>query len=247
MNQCYVNYPNIPCPDQEILGEGTKRIQVRIDESPFFIVRSHTNTSKEDRVFPLPQKPQASPNWRYAITLPGGYKNERGLVFVLGDFWGFWSFETESQRVWRQNESIPNKHFLMAALETDPTPFDKFCKELLLAEKVFNKESTQPVPRSHWTHKLHTHWFEILMETNCSSNKDSLESEHRILRTLKMDENSTKRLIEKLRRGAIVSMALRAINELPNAVKIIEKATNRTPKDNTWMSLLDLVKFEDSL
>jgi hypothetical protein len=81
------------------------------------------------------------------------------------------------------------------------------------------------------------------METDCSSNKESLESNTRILRSLKMDEKSTKNLIERLRRGAIVSMALRAISELPDAAQIIKNSTGKKPKDNTWMSLLELIKF----
>jgi hypothetical protein len=243
INQCFVNYPTIPTPDKEILGEGTSRIQIRIDEGPFFIVRYHNTKGKEDRVFPLPSKPAGSPSWQHALSLPGSYEGERGIIFLVGQHWGFWSFDTESQRNWKTKAAIPNKHFLMAALETDPTPFDRFCRELLLIDDIFTKKLKKELPRNNWSSKFHTHWLEILMETDCSSNKESLESNTRILRSLKMDEKSTKNLIERLRRGAIVSMALRAISELPDAAQIIKNSTGKKPKDNTWMSLLELIKF----
>lgn len=247
MNQCFVNYPSIPVPDQEILGEGTSRIQIRIDQGPFFIVRSHGPDGKQDSVFPLPSKPNGSPPWQYAISLPGGYEKERGVVFLVGRHWGFWSFDTQSQKNWKTNAEIPDKHFLMASLETDPTPFDKFCKELLVIEDFFSKQLKKELPKNNWPTKFHTHWLEILMETDCSSNKELLESQSssntRVLRSLKMDEKSTKNLIERLRRGAIVSMALRAVNELPYAAQIIKSSTGKKPKDNTWMSLLELIKF----
>jgi hypothetical protein len=244
MSECFVNYPLIPSPDSEVLGEGTSRIQVRIDEDPFFIVRSHGIDGKKDRVFPLPEKPQSTPPWEYALTLPGNYKGERGLVFVLGSYWGFWSFETESQRSWKGNNSIPNKYFLMAALETDKTPFDKFCRELLLAEKILMNETKQNLSKNNWSQGMHCHWLEILLETQCSKNKEHLSSEDRILKPLKMDEKSTKELIGKLRRGTIVSMAQRATNELIHAPKIIESCIKKKPKDNKWMSLLEIVNFE---
>jgi hypothetical protein len=243
MSQCFVNYPCIPTPKEEILGEGTSRIQIRIDEGPFFMVRSHQKNGKLDRVFPLPAKPSNTPHWRYAITLPGGFKDERGLVFVVGNYWGFWSFDSESQKTWQEQEFIPNKQFLMAALETDPTPFDTFSRELLLADKIVRENTKEVLPKNNWPKGLHTYWLEVLLETNCSKNEETLVSEGRILKSLKMDEETTKKLIENLRRGAIVSMALRAKTELPNAVRIIESTTGKTPKDNKWMSLLELVSF----
>jgi hypothetical protein len=245
MNECFVNYPKIPTMGNSILEAGTKRIQTRIEDGHALIIRFHHEGWREDKVYHLPQKPPQCPNWEYAITLPGAVENERGLVFVLGNYWCFWSLEKETNKPWIKSDAIPNSNFLMSALETDPSPFDKFCRELLRAQELAIKKSGTPLPSNRWPKDFHTHWFDILMQTTCTCQMNPDKTNNTIQRRLGMDEKTTKTLIENLRIGAIVSMAQRSSNELTAAAEIIKEKTGKIPKDNKWMSLLELVKIEE--
>jgi hypothetical protein len=244
---CVLTFPKCPRLDLSMCIPGSsldaQRIKSRIDEESIFLVRMENQLGvKVDKVYPLPVKPKDCPPWRFAITAPALLKKEKGLLFALKERGIFWTLEKEVASKWVKLDDQINKEFILASMEIDPTPHKLFCQEILQAEQSLKKGVTMPLnSQNPWPENWHSNWLELLLETETfEENSDFKNLRDKTQFKFPMPLDKSKDLLNKLRRGTIVSMARRCSQELPDAYKILSTIRDKQPKDKTWQSLLDL-------
>jgi hypothetical protein len=239
---CILSFPKAPNLDLSLPNLETKRVRSRIDEDCMFLVRMEkTSGGKIDKVYPLPPKPSECPEWKYAITAPAIIGEERGLLFALKERGLFWEIEKEKSSNWAKLKNKINKDFILASMEVDPTPHKLFCQEILHAEHMERLCKTPQLKTNPWPESWHIEWLKLLLNTSVREENDqAISNEDQTELKFPLDLESTKGLLKKLKRGTIVSMALRSCKELSQAYELINKVCLNKPKDNNWKSLLEI-------
>lgn len=247
---CVLSFPKAPPLDMSMAIPGSsldaQRIRSRIDEESMFLVRMENPYGvKVDKVYTLPNKPMDSPPWKFAITAPALLKKEKGLLFTLKERGIFWTLEKEKASSWVKIQEQIDKEFILASMEIDPSPHRLFCQELLQSQDCEGKNKPLCLHKNNpWPKNWHSKWLELLLKTDFFEEKilESKRDSNKTSIKFPMKLQSARELLTKLKRGAIVSMAHRCCDELPEAHKLLVETTGNYPEDKTWKSLLKLCK-----
>jgi hypothetical protein len=249
MEGIYITHPVMP-NQQDLLEEGVQRIQVRLDESlGVFLIRKYKTLTlgggQEDHGYTLPRKPEGSPSWSHALCLPGTMGEKTGLAFILGDQC-YWT-ETTTSKGKAANSSnwtpmkITAEHLILASLQTNPDPHNKFWLEAIVAEQKFRDGKPLGKKTRPWPSGFHLAWLKIAMNTGFWRDPElsGCDESKPVLR-IPMEGDLMDHLLGTMRRGAIISMAHRYPEELPEASEVIQETTKARPVDSTWLALLPL-------
>ena len=242
---CILSHPPLPEMAIKTRKGNQQKIQVHIrNKSQFGILKYNPDGTIVEEIHKLPHRPSECPTWEHALAIPAKSGEHQALIFLLGTHRWLWLFESRSHLGWKKTNHPLFKTLVLAALATNPAPHKKFLEECLLALAIHQGktgeieeiENTVLAP-NNWPPLLHLRWLEILYDI--TTQKTPIGHATFILPT---EEYELKALLKNLRRGTIVSMALRCTEELALAQRFLTEKTQQEPKDNTWNALLELIQ-----
>lgn len=240
MGKCLISCPPCRPPGPAVLGHQVERVISRIGDSGTFSYQIEGESRGEGGVFPLPPSPHHTPRWDLAVTIPFRSGSERGLAFFMGGLRCFWSFESRQSFEWEETGGFASDRMVLVAMSTDPSPFVKFCRELLLGAQMHSGMAAS-IPPNEWPAGLHSHWFSVLLGISCvdPSTPPPL-SISAIAHWLPSPKAKVSSLVRDLRVGSIVSAAWRTPAELPHLLGALSLHASVDPDDIDWQSLPSL-------
>lgn len=234
MAECLISCPPCRPLGPAVIGRRVERVTSRIGEDGTFSYRVEGGSHGEGGTFPLPKLPHHGCRWGLAITIPFRVGQERGLAFFLGGLRCFWSFASSRSLGWEPVSGLGSERMALVAMSTDPSPFMRFCEELLLASRMHSGVPI-PIPPGDWPRGLHTHWFSVLLGTSCVD--PSSPSPPPIAHWVPSPRVRVSSLVRDLRVGAVVSAAWRTPSELPLLLASLSRHASVDEEAIDWQSL----------
>ena len=197
-------------------------------ERSHLVLKNYNHEIIDD--FPLPHPPKGI----IPEILP--LIQEKKTLFVIGKTLHLaWDLENHTTQGWQQ-ETIPLSEIqILNSLITNPYPHQKFLQECLLARKL-EISGEGALPDTPWPLQLHSGWLTILENTKAKQTNFTIPKPPNSI-FIPTHPTLINTLIGAIKRGIVVSMAIRSPEELPLAKKILCTQRNHKPKDNTWKSL----------
>lgn len=239
MAKCLISCPSCRPPGPAVVGPSVQRVTSSIAPDGTFSYRIESALRGEGGTAPLPPAPRPGARWDLAVTVPFRVRQERGLAFFIGDLRCFWSFASRRASGWEKTAGLGSERMVLVAMSTDPSPFAKFCGELLLASSMHSGMPI-PLPPGCWPRGLHAHWFSALLRTACVD--PSSPSSPTLAHWLPSSRSRVSALVRDLRVGAVVSAAWRAPAELPQLLNALSRHASVDLDDIDWQSLPSLCK-----
>lgn len=235
MAKCLISCPPCRLPGPAVLGHRVERVTSRIGLDGTFSYRIEGPSHGEGGTFELPRPVHPRDSWDLAVTMPFRMGADRGLAFFMGEHRCFWSFASRRFASWSKVPGIGSKRMALVAMSTDPSPFEKFCAELLLASTMHSGLPI-PLPPSEWPKGLHAHWFSVLLGTTCVDPSTPPPLSY----WMPCPRSKVSLLVRNLRVGAVVSAAWRTPSELPLLLDALSRHASVDLDDIDWQSLPEL-------
>jgi hypothetical protein len=252
----FLSHPLLPTLEVKTSNGKSQRVTVTLYGDTHFGVRKHLEGGHiTEEIHELPEKPVDLPPWENALTIPANAGENHAIIFLLGTKRWLWLLEGRTHLGWKKNEQPLYQEIVLASLSVNPAPHKKLLKEFLIAEDILanpktNTAGKEPLKAGDWPPLLQLRWLETLLATDVTDSapeetpeeeqKTQNPSEQKAIIELLNESGGTKELIRSLRKGAVVSMALRSREELPLAKRALVQYSKRQPKNNTWRGLLEL-------